>query len=85
MSSHRQSEGLRCYTNNGLDYVGGQGCTISIDLDLISWFDLDDIVVNEVEVKYEHSLFFINLACMQFEVGLKRVNSKCKGNGKDRG
>ena len=30
------------WTNNGLDYVGGQGCTISIDVDLISWFDLND-------------------------------------------
>ena len=40
------------WTNNGLDYVGGQGCTIEIDADMISWFDLDDLVVNKVEVKF---------------------------------
>ena len=63
------------WTINGLDYVGGEGCTIEIDANLISWFDLDDLVVSKVGVEYEHSLFFMNPACMQFEVGLKSVNS----------
>ena len=62
--------------NIDLDYVGGQCCTISIDPDLISWFNLDDLVVNKIEVKYEHSLFFYEFwLCMQFKVELKRVNS----------
>ena len=32
------------------------------------------LIVSKVGVDYEHSLFFMNPACMQFEVGLKRVN-----------
>ena len=31
--------------------------------------------MSKVGVEYEHSLFFMNPACMQFEVGLKSVNS----------
>ena len=47
-------EGKFKWTNNGLDYVGSEGCTIEIDANLISWFDL---VVSKVGVDYEHSLF----------------------------
>ena len=55
------------WTNNALDYVGGEGCTIEIDANLISWFDSDDLVVNKVGVEYEHSLFIMNPACIQFD------------------
>ena len=51
------------WTNNDLDYVGGQGCTISIDPDVISWFDLDDYFGKD----------FLNLEMgkIQFEFGRK--------------
>ena len=55
--------------------MGGEGCTIKIDTDLISWFDLDDLIVSKVGVDYEHSLFIMNPSCIQFQEGLKRVNS----------
>lgn len=48
---------------------------IEIDANLISWFDLDDLVVRKVGVDHEHSLLSRNPAYMQFEVGLKRVNN----------
>ena len=58
-----------------LDYVGGKYKSLSLNPDLISWFDLDDLVVTTLGVNYEHQLYYLLHNSNIFEGGLRRVNS----------
>jgi hypothetical protein len=62
-------------TGVGLEYLGGEFRTVSVDPDLISWFDLDELVVTNVGIEYNHTLYYSLHNSSTFEEGLRRVNS----------
>ena len=43
----------------GLDYVGGEYRSLSLDPNCISRFDLDNLVVTSLGVNYEHQLYYL--------------------------
>ena len=58
-----------------MEYFGGEFRNYSIDPDMISWFELDELVTTNVGVKYDYTLYYLFLNCSTFEEALRRVNS----------
>jgi hypothetical protein len=64
------------FKKNGVDlsYLGGECRTLDIDPDIISWIDLEDLVENNVGIKYVHALYYLLPNSSTFEEGLRRMS-----------